>query len=238
MRYTGCGTIRGDADVQPDSGNLYTVAECDDQHQHVGGNDPVYDEWKHAERDGWNGLQQRDHGQRHHHDQGHCLRIWVYRQAGGRGQLRDQQLVQRGMAPSQGDHTQLQPGSWGLRLLSNYPLLYSVTDTDVAAAAQSSGNDILFTASDGVTKLNHEIEAYTSSTGQLTAWVQVPTLSAEVNTTIYIYYGNNSAANQQNPSGVWDSNYAAVYHLASGSTLSANDSTSHGYNGTLVNSPT
>ena len=68
--------------------------------------------------------------------------------------------------------------------LSNYPLLYSETDTDLAAAAQSSGNDILFTASDGVTKLNHEIEAYTSSTGQLTAWVQVPTLSQpEVNWT-------------------------------------------------------
>ena len=63
------------------------------------------------------------------------------------------------------------------------------------------------------------------STGQLIAWVSVPTVSASSDTVIYVYYGNGSAANQQNPTGVWDSNYEGVWHLPNGTTLSANDST-------------
>jgi hypothetical protein len=69
-------------------------------------------------------------------------------------------------------------------------------DSNLAAVAQSSGNDILFTASDGVGKLNHQIESYTASTGRLIAWVQIPTLSTTADTVIYIYYGNTSASNQ------------------------------------------
>lgn len=83
--------------------------------------------------------------------------------------------------------------------LTNFPLLISVTDSNLAAAAQSSGNDILFTASDGVTKLSHEIETYTSSIGLLNAWVSVPSISPTTNTVIYMYYGNSSASSQQNP---------------------------------------
>ena len=84
--------------------------------------------------------------------------------------------------------------------MTNFPMLFSVpNDANLAALAQSSGNDILFTASDGVTKLNHEIESYNSATGKLIAWVQVPTLSPTADTVIYVYYGNASASNQQNP---------------------------------------
>ena len=36
---------------------------------------------------------------------------------------------------------------------------------------QSDGGDIYFTSSDGTTRLNHEIELYTNSTGELFAWV-------------------------------------------------------------------
>src|SRR5580698_2442342 len=128
------------------------------------------------------------------------------------------------------DHTKVTGGA----ALTNYPMLFSVTDTDLAAAAQSSGNDILFTAADGVTKLNHEIESYNSSTGQLIAWVEVPTLSASADTGIYIYYGNSTASNQQNAAGVWDSNYQGVYHLGNGSTLSGNDSTGNANNPTAT----
>ena len=96
----------------------------------------------------------------------------------------------------------------------------------------SDGSDILFTLGDGVTKLNHEIESYSSSTGAIIAWINVPTLSPTVDTTLYIYYGNAGAANQQNAAGVWNSNYKAVYHLPNGSSLSTNDSTSNAKNGT------
>src|SRR5687767_8653775 len=52
--------------------------------------------------------------------------------------------------------------------LPDFPVLISLTaDADLAARAQSSGNDLVFTASDGVTKLSHEIERYVASSGQL-----------------------------------------------------------------------
>lgn len=111
---------------------------------------------------------------------------------------------------------------------TNFPVLISLaSDADLAAHAQSSGNDILFTSSDGVTKLNHEIESYTSGTGALIAWVQVPSVSSSSDTTIYMYFGNASASNQQNASGTYDSNYGAVWHLGTGSSLSMSDSTSN-----------
>jgi hypothetical protein len=44
----------------------------------------------------------------------------------------------------------------------------------------SVSENILFTASDGVTKLNHELETYNSITGQAIAWVRIPTLSSNI----------------------------------------------------------
>ena len=108
----------------------------------------------------------------------------------------------------------LQPkvGSGGPHL--NFPVLINLaSDAALAPHAQASGNDILFTASDGTTKLDHEIESYTSGTGALVAWVRVPSLSSSANTVIYMYYGNAAAASQQNKTGVWDANYVAVWHL-------------------------
>jgi RHS repeat-associated protein len=124
----------------------------------------------------------------------------------------------------------------GSSSLTNFPVLISLgSDSNLAASAQANGNDILFTAGDGLTKLNHEIEGYASSNGQLIAWVQVPSLSNSGDTVIFMYYGNASAANQQNPSGVWDINYAAVYHLApNGGALGAQDSTVAPSNGTVT----
>ena len=55
--------------------------------------------------------------------------------------------------------------------------------------------------------------------------MNVPTLSPASDTVLYVYYGNPAAANQQNPAGVWDANYEAVWHLSNGTTLSGNDST-------------
>ena len=40
----------------------------------------------------------------------------------------------------------------------------------------------VFTLSDGTTKLSHEIEHYDSSTGEIIAWVNFPTLVAASST--------------------------------------------------------
>ena len=135
------------------------------------------------------------------------------------------------------DHTKVS----GSSNLANFPVLVSLTDANLKTVANGGnvgkpdGSDILFTASDGATQLAYEMESYNASTGQLIAWVGVPTVSVSSDTVIYVYYGNASAANQQNPTGVWDSNYEGVWHFPNGTTLSANDSTSNGNNASSLN---
>lgn len=122
----------------------------------------------------------------------------------------------------------------GTSTLSSFPILVDITDANIKSAAQTSGNDILFTAGDGVTKLNDELQSYNASTGNLVAWVQVPSLLPSTNTVIYVYYGNPSAANQSNAAATWDSNYKLVSHLGNGTSLSLNDSTANANNGSLL----
>jgi hypothetical protein len=99
--------------------------------------------------------------------------------------------------------------------LSGVPYLIEITDAGNAlfTRAQPDGDDVLFTASDGVTKLNHEIETFSTSSKQLMAWVRITSLSSITNTDIYMYYGQVLAPSQQNPMAVWDSTYKGVWHL-------------------------
>ncbi len=117
--------------------------------------------------------------------------------------------------------------------LSNFPVLISLTsDTDLAADAQDDGDDILFTAADEVTKLSHEIEKFNGATGQLVAWVKVPSLSNTANTFIYMYYGNPTVASQQDANGTWDGCHKMVQHMGDAifndSTVNNNDGTNSG----------
>lgn len=81
--------------------------------------------------------------------------------------------------------------------LTNFTFLVSLTsDSNLSSNAQSDGDDLLFASTSG-TKYFHEIESYNNSTGALTAWVKIPTLSATTDTEIYLYYGNSSASNQE-----------------------------------------
>ncbi|MFH1101066.1 MAG: DUF2341 domain-containing protein [Methanobacteriota archaeon] len=122
--------------------------------------------------------------------------------------------------------------------LLNFPVLISIpSDTDLRDyVSKSDGGDIVFTDISGV-KLAHEIEYFSITTGELAAWVNVPVVSSSVDTQLYMYYNNGNCTNQENTSGVWDSNYHGVWHLNEGSgTLS--ESTSYGNNGTAYNNPT
>ncbi len=115
--------------------------------------------------------------------------------------------------------------------LTDFPVLLNFFDSDVANKAQADGDDIAFADKNGV-QLNHEIEKFHSST--LTAWVKIPTLLSSQDTYIYMYYGNAVAENQQNPSGVWDSNYMMVQHLSEASGTHY-DSTSNDNDGSPMN---
>jgi hypothetical protein len=120
--------------------------------------------------------------------------------------------------------------------LTNFPVLISTTDPDLTAA-QANFNDILFTAADGTTKLDHEIEDYDSGSGNLVAWVEVRSVSSTSDTDIYLYYGNGNAVDQRNPTGagVWEPNYLGVWHLKedpSGAAPQIKDSTANANHGT------
>jgi len=85
-----------------------------------------------------------------------------------------------------------------------------------------------------------EFESYSANTGQIIAWVLVPTLSVSTDTLIYACVGNPAVTTFQGGAtgSAFDSNTKVVYHFPNGTTLSANDSSSGGYNATPANSPT
>ena len=112
--------------------------------------------------------------------------------------------------------------------LPNFPLLFSVTHTDlirdtdcatgVDGPCDAQGDDIVFRALDTVTcggaekcTLDHEIESYDGTTGTVVAWVRLPAVKTDSHTEdtkIYVYYGNsNVTSSTENVDGVWDVNY-------------------------------
>ncbi len=121
------------------------------------------------------------------------------------------------------DHTQV------MEDLIDFPLLVQMDDGSLASFVQDDADDIVFTDYDG-TKLDHEIERYTSATGALFAWVRVPSLSSTEDTLLYMYYGNSEAVNQENAEAVWDSDFVMVQHLDE-TDGTHDDSTSYGNDG-------
>ncbi|HTO68372.1 MAG TPA: DUF2341 domain-containing protein [Myxococcota bacterium] len=111
--------------------------------------------------------------------------------------------------------------------LIGFPVLVKLDSTVIDyTRLQSGGQDLRFVDEDG-TLLPHEIETWDPS-GTSLIWVRVPKIDAGSTTDfIYMYYGNSSAPDGQNPTGVWDSTYAAVYHLGT----TTNDSTANANNG-------
>lgn len=123
--------------------------------------------------------------------------------------------------------------------LNNFSILVKTTDGDLATYAQNDGDDIAFVLfSDNSTKLNHEIEFFNGTSGELVAWVNVTSLSGTSDTNIWMYYNNNACSSQENPTAVWDGNYVGVWHLNEtgvgtryDATVNNNDGTPQNYDG-------
>ena len=117
--------------------------------------------------------------------------------------------------------------------LTDFPVLIKINNpgNPVFSKALPTGRDILFTLSDGSTRVTHEVESFSTAGGTLCAWVRVPALSNTVNTVLYMYYGCANSATQESRNGTWDGNFIMVQHLkeTSGhnldSTINANNST-------------
>jgi alpha-tubulin suppressor-like RCC1 family protein len=133
------------------------------------------------------------------------------------------------------DHSKVSGGDQ-----TNFPVLISITNdanlktTPTGYVQNSNGYDIVFTDSTGTTKLDHEIEKYDGANGTIAMWVRIPTLSASVDTVLYMYFGNSSVSNNPSVTTVWDSNYVSVWHSdeTSGTTLS--DSTAQTSTGAFM----
>ena len=104
---------------------------------------------------------------------------------------------------------------------ANFPVLVSVTRDFLRGTAAGGdvehpmGFDIGFFADAAATqRLAHEVEVYTPATGELVAWVKVPSLSAA--TTIFLRYGDPAiTASTEDRPAVWSEGYAGVWHLSS-----------------------
>tara|TARA_R110001599_G_scaffold69410_3_gene195353 strand:- start:102724 stop:110232 length:7509 start_codon:yes stop_codon:yes gene_type:complete len=119
--------------------------------------------------------------------------------------------------------------------LINFPVLVNVTlpSGDVENA---NGFDIAFTAGDGTTQLDHDLESYDSGTGELVAWVRFSSLSATTDTQFFIYYGDSGITTDQSTTDTWNSDYQLVMHMDGGATeddatSNANDGTENGTGG-------
>jgi hypothetical protein len=128
-------------------------------------------------------------------------------------------------------------GSCGANL-ANFPVLINITgDTNLKTVANgghvqnANGYDIIFRDENG-NQLDHEVESYDGAAGTLVAWVRVPTLSYNVDTPVFMYYGKSDVTSPtENPAGVWGSNYKGVWHVhddLEDSTSNNNDATNNG----------
>ncbi|MEA3329586.1 MAG: DUF2341 domain-containing protein [Nanoarchaeota archaeon] len=102
-----------------------------------------------------------------------------------------------------------------------------INGTDgIFTAAQSDGDDILFTDSDGQTQLKHHIERFDTTNKNFVAQVNIPSFDADANYDIYLYYNNSEALDQQSTELTFPTTYGLFYDMDTAGT----DLTSNGRN--------
>jgi len=84
--------------------------------------------------------------------------------------------------------------------LTGYQIQLNVAyDSDM----NSDFSDLRFTGSDEQTSIAYWVESYVASVSAV-VWVNVPTVPASSTETVYMYYGNPSAASESNPDSTFD----------------------------------
>lgn len=127
------------------------------------------------------------------------------------------------------DHTRVE----GSTPLEDFPVFVTITDLALTALCQSQGQDILFTDVNG-SKLQFELASFSQVTGKIVAFVRIPQLPTDTNTTIYMYYGNATCPSQSNRNAAWHQFYEGVWHVeqaptgASGEFIDSTENNNHG----------
>jgi hypothetical protein len=129
---------------------------------------------------------------------------------------------------------------------TNFVVCIQLTATQYKTVANggkvqnASGFDIVFSFTRSAkpapaSLLNWEIEKWDGTTGQLVAWVQIPSLSSAVDTVVYAMFGNAAITVAQNtPANTWDATFQAVFHLAQAMPVSTPNSATGNGVGALV----
>ncbi|MEA3487918.1 MAG: DUF2341 domain-containing protein [Euryarchaeota archaeon] len=123
-------------------------------------------------------------------------------------------------------------------VLTDYQVNVTVDTASLISAGKmnASGDDIRFTGSDGTTLINYWIESGLN-TDTTKIWVNVPSVST-TGTTIYMYYGNPTAASDSNYDNTFTKDYgetglAGLWHMDTGIGTTAADSSGNGNSGTI-----
>jgi hypothetical protein len=118
----------------------------------------------------------------------------------------------------------------GAGTLTDFPVLVVIRDPGLRASATQDGNEIAFVANDGRSALAQELEQHDPATGDLVAWVRIPSLSLVASTTIFLTVGHRTPADPPAASAVWDESFAAIWHMTedpAGSAPQLENSTTH-----------
>jgi hypothetical protein len=121
--------------------------------------------------------------------------------------------------------------------LVDFPVLVRLDSTRIDyGKTRDSGQDIRF-VDQYDTQLSHEIELWDES-GDSWVWVKVPLIGGgSAEDSIWMYYGNASAPDEQDAAGVWSNGYELVLHLDEPSG-DFEDSTGNGHYGEAHNGVT
>lgn len=104
---------------------------------------------------------------------------------------------------------------------TDYQVKVELTSANFSfSSAESDGTDIRFTAADGETLLDFWRQDYDSVGEEATFWVKVPTVPENDSTTVWIYYGNNSA---EDASSINDTFLTGIDFTDSGQMISGVD---------------
>jgi hypothetical protein len=107
----------------------------------------------------------------------------------------------------------------GQGILSNFIVPICFRDDDLKLNSHGGqvynkdGNDLVFTAADGLTILPFQIERYEPEIGKLTAWVRFDTLNSKDSSgSFYLYFGNAQAGSVESQS-TFSKPFEAAWHL-------------------------
>jgi hypothetical protein len=112
------------------------------------------------------------------------------------------------------DHTKVS----GSNDFTDFPLLVHVTDPELKHVSfgglveHMEGFDIAFAGANGAL-LEHQLESYDPSQGELIVWIKIPTLFSSVDTQFDMIYGTPGITTDPSTANVWSGGYISVWHM-------------------------